>query len=330
MNRRFPPLNPGVPLAVRRLRAGNPLALAAQYGLPIWLRADMGVTLGSTLLAEGTSPPVWTISGTPTRQVGLHLEIDSVAGGTGLGQATYKWSENNGATYVATGVVTAAGPTALGTTGLSVSQAAGPYNINNKWDATVLAWADQSGNGRNVAQGTPARQPKFILSDTTGRPSISGDGVDDFMNTASFATAQPSTVFLVMKMVTVQSPGSNHDTVWSRGGTPFMLIDSTPRTILSAGANITYAGAVANGAHAIIEMVLNGASGELVENGVVRASGDVGTDPGGLLTLFSLNVGIAHSVTANISELIEFSSVLPAAVRASVRTRLSNIYGVAL
>lgn len=142
----------------------SPLYYANTLELVVWLRADQGITLGGTLRATGTAPPAWTISGTATRQVGLHMEIDSVAGGTGLGQATYKWSENNGTTYIATGVVTAAGPTALGTTGLSVAQAVGPYNIDNKWDATVSAWADQSGLGNHATQATAANQPLFSLA----------------------------------------------------------------------------------------------------------------------------------------------------------------------
>jgi hypothetical protein len=151
-------------LARKHAYFGNPLYYKARYGLLLWLRADMGITLGGTLRGQGTAAPVWTISGTPTRLVGLHLEIDSVAGGTALGQATYKWSEDNGSTYVATGVLTAAGPSALGTTGLSVAMAAGPYNIDNKWDATLAGCADQSGLGNHAAQATPANQPVFSLA----------------------------------------------------------------------------------------------------------------------------------------------------------------------
>lgn len=156
-------------------QSGNPLAYS-QFGLVLWSRADLGITLGGTLRATGTSPPAWTISGTPTTQVAPHFEIDSVAAGTALGQATYKWSMNNGTSYVATGVPTAAGPTALGSTGLSVSMAAGPYNADNKWDATVSAWADQSGNANHWTQSTATRQPVFSLAGYGGRPCLSTEG----------------------------------------------------------------------------------------------------------------------------------------------------------
>ncbi len=152
-----------------RLAIGDPLLYAQAYGLLLYLRADRGVTLGTTLRPGGTSPPAVTISGNLTDNgLGLHLAIDSVAGGVDLGQATYKWSIDDGVTFVATGVPTAAGPTALGTTGVSVSFAAGPYNINNFWDGVIAEWADQSGQGNTVTQATLASQPVYQVNQTVG------------------------------------------------------------------------------------------------------------------------------------------------------------------
>jgi hypothetical protein len=163
----------GLSLDLDQARArgyGDPRRYKYSYALKLWLRADIGVTLGSTLRATGTTPPAVTLSGTAVGQVAPHLEIDSVAGGTGLGQATYKWSANGGTSYVATGVLTAAGPTALGTTGYSVAFAAGPYNIDNKWDGTVSGWQDQSGLGNHGIEATPSRQ---VLFSTNGFGGLS-------------------------------------------------------------------------------------------------------------------------------------------------------------
>jgi hypothetical protein len=136
---------------------------AQTYGLLLWLRADMGIQYGATMRAGGPAPPAWTLSGTATRQVNIQANIDSVAGGTALGQATYRWRENENAAYTS-GVVTAAGPTALGTTGLLVAMAAGPYDINNTWAITVAQWNDQSGLGNHAVQLTAANQPLFSLA----------------------------------------------------------------------------------------------------------------------------------------------------------------------
>lgn len=52
----------------------------------------------------------------------------------------------------------------------------------------VSAWADQSGNGNNLSQGTAAKQPLWVPSDSNfnGQPSLQFDGVDDFLVSGAF------------------------------------------------------------------------------------------------------------------------------------------------
>lgn len=45
----------------------------------------------------------------------------------------------------------------------------------------LAAWPDSSGGGFNATQGTGSLQPNYQLAEVNGRPSVEGDGVDDFM-----------------------------------------------------------------------------------------------------------------------------------------------------
>lgn len=69
--------------------------------------------------------------------------------------------------------------------------------------ADVSNLADQSGNGNDVSQGTAVDQPLFNASDSNfnNNPSITLDGVSEFLRSAAFASplVQPNTIFVVYK-----------------------------------------------------------------------------------------------------------------------------------
>lgn len=133
--------------------AGRPLLLASQQdgqnqiqrfaGIPLVL-SDRTPLTGSTMGAvtsSGTSPPVLTITGTPTGP--WKLVIDCVLGGAHQ-TATYRFSTDGGNTWSATITTLAAAATQAlvdtatdslvgnnGATGLSVAFAAGTFNADN-------------------------------------------------------------------------------------------------------------------------------------------------------------------------------------------------------
>lgn len=133
-----------------------------------WFRADKGITLGDTPLASGTAPPVVTLSGTLVQSLGLYIQID---GAGVLGVATFKWSVDNGVSFVATAVLTGAS-VALGTTGITAAFTVGAYLTNNIYKATVASWADQSAAGNALTQATAGQQPLFTTSGRNNKPAI--------------------------------------------------------------------------------------------------------------------------------------------------------------
>ena len=62
---------------------------------------------------------------------------------------------------------------------------------------TVRQWNDQSGNGRNVSQGTSAKRPTYVAAGKNGLPVLRFDGVDDLVSGASPTIPAASSLFLV-------------------------------------------------------------------------------------------------------------------------------------
>ena len=85
---------------------------------------------------EGTGSAVMTPSGNFSGATDLEyiVEIDSIAGGAEVGQATYKWSDGGG-TWDASGALTAAAPTLLNN-GAYIAFATGTgadFVVGDKW-----------------------------------------------------------------------------------------------------------------------------------------------------------------------------------------------------
>lgn len=64
----------------------------------------------------------------------------------------------------------------------------------------VKTWYDQSGNGRDTTQATTGSQPSISLNAVNGKPALSADGTNDYLESASFsAIAHPNFHFAVWK-----------------------------------------------------------------------------------------------------------------------------------
>lgn len=106
----------------------------------------------SDVTETGTGPLVAISNGTPSTDINGKIEITT--GGT-LGTSQFRWSIDDGATWVASNVPTAASVT-LGTTGLTATFPAGTYVI-----ATTYTWKSYAALGNG------------------GQPFYGGTGTDD-------------------------------------------------------------------------------------------------------------------------------------------------------
>lgn len=196
----------------------------------LWAIDPANSTLGGTLAATGTTPPVVTISGTLSTPKGVRVEITT--GGV-LGVAVFRVSINNGSTYVASNVTTVATYTIPGTA-LVLNFPAGTYTNDNVYRATAASVLDTSPAVQLAAQATPANQPFFTLANASfnGNPTIDGpNATATALDTGLFsAFAGTTTIVIVCKSTSASTSGNQAFFNRTGGGTNFRIL-----TFLTSG-----------------------------------------------------------------------------------------------
>lgn len=158
----------------------------------LWVSAKKGITLGTTPLATGTSPPAITISGNLTQVVGLRIEITT----SGVrGTAIFRWSIDGGNTYTSN-VLTAA-TVLLGVTGITVTFPNSTYTNDNVYVGRIAAWSDRAKVATDQTQTTVSNQPTLTWSDLNSQPAVSFTN-PRFLNSSVFSPA-PCTIIAIAK-----------------------------------------------------------------------------------------------------------------------------------
>ena len=257
------------------------------------LRADSGILLGTTPLAAGTTPQAVTWSGALSQAIGLQLNID----GTGArGTATFKWSINNGATFVATGVLTAA-TVDLATPGGTVTVAfpVGTYTALDTYKATVQTW---TAGTYALTQATVTKQPLYsVAGGSNSQPCLIFDGTDDNLS-ATFALAQPHHVMFVGKW-----GGSGTGTIICGADNIMRIWRSNATTVnYFSGAQIVVASVTPDSWH-VYDVLFSGASSFLFEDGVSKDTSNVGTGAASGLTIGGFTDG-SQAANVSVSEVL--------------------------
>ncbi len=169
------------------------------------LKRNEQLTFGGTMRGFGSAAPTVTLTGTllfATACPAILVAIDSTAGGTARGQATFKVSYNGGASYAHSGVTTAATYALDGAaSGVTLNFPVGTYDISQSWKPVVTQW--KSTNGLYTwSQATFASMPTYdgLLVDGANGMDFDGaayelTGTDAAVNTV-FADSKAYTLII--------------------------------------------------------------------------------------------------------------------------------------
>lgn len=189
--------------------------------------------------------------------------------------------------------------------------------------AGVSAWADASGNSRNLLQGTDGNRP---TKQADG--SILFNGTDEFMSTAGFTSEQPLTDAYLLKQVTWTAGDYISDGATVDKKTLYQNT-TTPNLRGYSGSFGTPVAGPAIGVYGVVIDVRNGASSGLATNTGAMTLEDFGAnDPNGLV--LGASGGGALFSNIEVREVIRFHKALSEAERWFIVHRLAEVGGVTL
>jgi hypothetical protein len=119
----------------------------------------------------------------------------------------------------------------------------------------ISVWADKLASGRNLLQATGTNQPKWYLID-----GVLFDGIDNFMNSATFTWNQPEFIYIVFKQVTWTAADTIIDGFDTAHKGTIYQWNATPKFTIYAGTEVLTGKSLTLDTFGIIRILFNGAS----------------------------------------------------------------------
>lgn len=201
------------------------------------------------------------------------------------------------------------------------------FGITKDGSDLVSSWKGRVA-GRDLTQGTGASQPLWVASLVNGHAALRFDGTDDYLLTAAFTQAQPFTIFMVVKQVSITSGDRFLHTSANETSVNPQLIQATGPVIRMVSNSLNGPElATVTTDFQWLKAVFDGTNSLLSINaGVDDTDPDDLTSSLGRLILGARNTTLAANV--EIAEVLLYDSAISGANLTAINSYASSRYGL--